>query len=172
MILWESIIAERQRPLNTLRIEDAAERNARYQKLKYDRKYDSTPERKAQHKRYAQSEAGRRSDRERSRRYREAHPDRVKAKRDRFYSKMMADPEMRERYYAKSKRWRDAHKDDPEYKARLKVSRANEKRVFVERHGYSRNWWFNVRRRLRPFGGEHTLWLMGGVVKVNMGRAA
>lgn len=144
---------------------------AREIRLKRERIRDATPERKAQHKRCAQSEAGRISDRERSRRYREAHPDRVKAKRDRFYAKMMADPEMRERYYARGKRWREAHKDDPEYKARLTINRAKEKRVFMERHGFSRNWWFNVRRRLRPFGGEHTLWLMGGCIKVNMGMA-
>jgi hypothetical protein len=84
----------------------------------------------------------------------------------------MADPEMRKRYYAKSKMWRDAHKNDHAYKARLKINRAREKQVFYERHGFTRNWWFNVRRRLRPFGGEHTLWLMDGVVKVNMGRDA
>ena len=145
---------------------------ARENRLKQERIREATPERKAQHKRWAQSEAGRISDRERSRRYREAHPDRVKAKRDRFYAKMMADPEMRERYYARSKRWRDAHKNEPEYKARLRINRAKEKKVFHELHGFSRNWWFNVRRRLRPFGGEHTLYLMDGCIKVNMGRAA
>ena len=145
---------------------------AREIRLMQERIREATPERKAKHKRWAQSEAGRRSDRERSRRYREAHPDRVKAKRDRFYSKMMADPEIRKRYYARGKRWRDAHKNDPEYKARLKINRAKEKEVYKERHGFSKNWWFNVRRRLRPFGGEHTLWLMGGCIKVNMGRAA
>lgn len=145
---------------------------ARENRLKQERIREATPERKAQHKKWAQSEAGRKSDHERGRRYREKNPDKVKAKRDRFYAKMMADPEMRERYYASGKRWRDAHKNDPAYKARLKIKRAMEKKVFHERHGFSRNWWYNVRRRLRPFAGEHTLWLMGGVVKVNMGRAA
>ena len=145
---------------------------ARENRLKQERIRDATPERKEQHKRWAQSEDGKRSMRERSRRYREAHPDRVKAKRERFYAKMMADPEIRERYYARGKRWRDDHKNDPEYKARLKINRAKEKQVYHERHGFSKNWWYNVRRRLRPFGGEHALWLMGGVVKVNMGRAA
>lgn len=145
---------------------------AREIRLKQERIREATPERKAQHKRWAQSEAGRKSDHERGRRYREKNPDKVKAKRDRFYAKMMADPEMRERYYARGKRWRDAHKDDPAYKARLKISRAKEKQVFHERHGFGRNWWFNVRRRLRPFGGEHTLYLMDGCIKVNMGRAA
>lgn len=145
---------------------------AREIRLKQERIREATPERKAQHKRWMQSEAGRISDRERSRRYREAHPDRVKSKRDRFYAKMMADPEIRERYYARGKRWRDAHKNDPAYKARIKINRAKEKEVYKERHGFSKNWWFNVRRRLRPFGGEHTLWLMDGCIKVNMGRAA
>ena len=129
---------------------------ARENRLKQERIREATPERKAQHKRWAQSEAGRRSDRERSRRYREAHPDRVKANRDRFYAKMMADPEMRERYYARGKRWRDAHKNDPAYKAR--------------KYGYEVA--FRARQKVRRLNGEHTLWLMGGVVKVNMGRAA
>lgn len=145
---------------------------AREIRLMQERIREATPERKAQHKKWAQSEAGRISDRERSRRYREAHPDRVKEKRDRFYSKMMSDPELRERYYARGKRWRDAHKNDPAYKARLKINRAKEKKVYHERHGFSKNWWYNVRRRLRPFGGEHTLWLMDGCIKVNMGSAA
>lgn len=145
---------------------------ARENRLKKERIREATPERKAQHKRWSQSEAGRKSDRERSRRYRENNPDKVKAKRERFYAKMMADPEMRERYYARCKRWRDAHKNDPAYKARLKINRAKEKQVFRERHGFNKNWWYSVRRRLRPLNGEHVLWLMGGVVKVNMGRAA
>ena len=145
---------------------------ARENRLKQERIRDATPERKAWHKRWAQSEAGRKSDHERGRRYREKNPDKVKAKRDRFYAKMMADPEMRERYYARGKRWRDAHKNDHAYKARLKIKRAKEKQVYHERHGFSRNWWYSVRRRLRPLNGEHTLWLMGSCVKVNMVRAA
>ena len=145
---------------------------AREIRLMQERIREATPERKAQHKRWAQSEAGRKSDRERSRRYREAHPDRVKAKRDRFYAKMMADPEMRERYYARGKRWRDAHKNDPAYKARVKVNNARYKCRFNERYGFNRNWWYSVRRRLLTLNGEHTLWLMDGCIKVNMGRAA
>ena len=145
---------------------------AREIRLMQERIREATPERKAQHKKWAQSEAGRKSDHERGRRYREKNPDKVKAKRDRFYAKMMADPEMRERYYARGKRWRDAHKNDPAYKARLKINRAKEKQVYKERHGFSKNWWYSVRRRLRPFNGEHTLWLMDGCIKVNRGRAA
>lgn len=137
MILWESIIAERQRPLNTLRIEDPVERNVRHQKLKYCRKYDSTPERKAQHKAYAQSEAGKKSDLERHRRYR-------------------ATPHGREMVRLKALRFYERHKNDPEFKAK--------------KYGYGVI--FRARQRAMRLNGEHTLWLMGGVVKVNMGRAA
>ena len=110
---------------------------AREIRLKQERIREATPERKAQHKRWAQSEAGRISDRERSRRYRATENGReiVRQKSLRFYQR---------------------HKDDPAFKAR--------------KYGYEVA--FRARKKARRLSGEHTLWLMGGVVKVNMGRAA
>lgn len=110
---------------------------AREIRLKQERIREATPERKAQHKRWAQSEAGKRSMRERHLRYRDTENGRemVRQKSLRFYQR---------------------HKDDPAFKAR--------------KYGYEVA--FRARKKARRLSGEHTLWLMGGVVKVNMVRAA
>jgi hypothetical protein len=110
---------------------------AREIRLMQDRIREATPERKAQHKRWAQSDAGRISMRERSRRYR-------------------ATEKGREMVRLKSLRFYERHKDDPEFKAR--------------RYGYGVA--FRARKKARRLCGEHTLWLMGDCIKVNMGRAA
>jgi hypothetical protein len=110
---------------------------AREIRLMQERIREATPERKAQHKRYAQSEAGRRSDLERHRRYRDT-------------------PHGREVARQKSLRFYQRHKDDPAFKAR--------------KYGYEVA--FRAKQKARRLGGEHVLWLMDGVVKVNMGRAA
>ena len=110
---------------------------ARENRLKQERIREATPERKAQHKMWAQSEDGKRSMRERHRRYR-------------------ATEKGREMVRMKSLRFYQRHKDDPAFKAR--------------KYGYEVV--FRARQKARRLCGEHTLWLMGGVVKVNMGRAA
>lgn len=110
---------------------------ARENRLKQERIREATPERKAQHKRWAQSEAGKRSLRERHRRYK-------------------ATENGREMVRLKSLRFYQRHKDDPVFKAR--------------KYGYEVA--FRARKKARRLSGEHTLWLMDGVVKVNMGRAA
>ena len=110
---------------------------ARENRLKQERIREATPESKAQHKRWAQSEAGKRSMRERHRRYR-------------------ATPHGREMVRLKSLRFYERHKDDPAFKAR--------------KYGYEVV--FRARQKARRLSGEHVLWLMDGVVKVNMGRAA
>lgn len=110
---------------------------AREIRLMQERIRDATPERKAQHKIWAQSEAGKRSDLERHRRYR-------------------ATEKGREMVRLKSLRFYQRHKDDPVFKAR--------------KYGYEVV--FRARQKARRLSGEHVLWLMGGVVKVNMGRAA
>ena len=110
---------------------------AREIRLMQERIREATPERKAQHKLWAQSEAGKRSMRERHRRYR-------------------ATENGREMVRLKSLRFYERHKDDPEFKAR--------------KYGYEVV--FRARQKARRLSGEHTLWLMGGVVKVNMGKAA
>ena len=110
---------------------------AREIRLVKQRIREATPERKAQHKRGEQSEAGRMSDLERHRRYR-------------------STPHGREMVRLKSLRFYQRHKDDPTFKARK----------------YRYEVVFRERQKARRLSGEHTLWLMGGVVKVNMGRAA
>ena len=72
---------------------------AREIRLMQERIREATPERKAQHKRYAQSEAGRMSDLERHRRYR-------------------STPHGREMVRLKSLRFYQRHKDDPTFKAK------------------------------------------------------
>ena len=62
----------------------------------------------------------------------------------------------REMVRLKSLRFYERHKDDPAFKAR--------------KYGYEVV--FRARQKARRLSGEHTLWLMDGVVKVNMGRAA
>lgn len=72
---------------------------AREIRLMQERIREATPERKAQHKIWAQSEAGKRSMRERHRRYR-------------------ATENGREMVRLKSLRFYERHKDDPVFKAR------------------------------------------------------
>jgi len=72
---------------------------AREIKLMQERIREATPERKAQKKRWSQSEAGKRSLRERHRRYR-------------------ATENGREMVRLKSRRFYERHKDDPVFKAR------------------------------------------------------
>ena len=62
----------------------------------------------------------------------------------------------REMVRLKSLRFYRRHKDDPAFKAR--------------KYGYEVA--FRARQKARRLCGEHTLWLMGGCLKVNMGRAA
>ena len=62
----------------------------------------------------------------------------------------------REMVRLKSLRFYQRHKDDPTFKAR--------------KYGYEVI--FRARQKARRLGGEHTLWLMGGCIKVNMGMAA
>ena len=74
---------------------------ARENRLKQERIREATPERKAQHKRWAQSEAGRKSERERSRRYRATENGRemVRLKSLRFYRRHKDDPAFKARKY-------------------------------------------------------------------------
>lgn len=101
-------------------------------------------------------------------RIREATPER-KAQHKRWAQSEDGKRSMRERHRRyratengremvrlKSLRFYERHKDDPAFKAR--------------KYGYEVI--FRARQKARRLSGEHTLWLMGGVVKVNMGRAA
>lgn len=72
------------------------------------------------------------------------------------HRRYMATENGREMVRLKSLRFYERHKDDPAFKAR--------------KYGYEVI--FRARQKARRLSGEHVLWLMGGVVKVNMGRAA
>ena len=72
------------------------------------------------------------------------------------HRRYMATENGREMVRQKSLRFYQRHKDDPAFKAR--------------KYGYEVA--FRARMKARRLSGEHTLWLMGGCVKVNMGRAA
>lgn len=101
-------------------------------------------------------------------RIREATPER-KAQHKRWAQSEDGKRSMRERHRRyratengrevarqKSLRFYQRHKDDPAFKAR--------------KYGYEVA--FRAKQKARRLGGEHTLWLMGGCIKVNMGMAA
>ena len=62
----------------------------------------------------------------------------------------------REKLRLKSLRFYERHKDDPEFRARK----------------YEYGVIFRAKKKARRLCGEHVLWLMDDVVKVNMGRVA
>lgn len=101
-------------------------------------------------------------------RIREATPER-KAQHKRWAKSEAGKRSLRERHRRyratekgremarlKSLRFYERHKDDPAFKAR--------------KYGYEVV--FRARQKARRLSGEHTLYLMGGCIKVNMGRAA
>lgn len=118
---------------------------AREIRLARERVREATPERKAQYRRYNQSEAGRASMSTRGARYRATDKGRETARR-----------KGRETARRKSRKYYAAHKDDPSFRAHKKA--------------YNRE--LRHTRKVRAMQGEHTLWLMGGCITVNMGRAA
>lgn len=102
---WEFLIAERTEAHGTVKtclVEDPVKRNRR----NLDRLYDKSPKRIAQHKEWAQSPAGRKSSRERCKRYRATEKGKQTARR-------------------KSQKYFYAHRDDPAWRAhRLEVQKA------------------------------------------------
>jgi hypothetical protein len=101
-------------------------------------------------------------------RIREASPER-KAQHKRWAQSEDGKRSMRERHRRyratekgremvrlKSLRFYERHKDDPEFKAR--------------KYGYEVA--FRARQKAPRLDGEHTLWLLGDCIKVNMGRVA
>ena len=102
---WETMIAERVAAhgvVVTCLIEDATKRN----RLNYDRRYDKSPKRIAQHKAWAQSPAGKKSMHDRGKRYR-------------------ATENGKEHCRKKSRNYFLRHRDDPAWRAnRLEVQKA------------------------------------------------
>lgn len=104
---WESLIAERSRPAERM-----AKSIAKEADLKRRRAYDSTPKRKAQHKAWAQSPAGKKSMRERGRRYQQTEKGReTKRKSSRLYFlRHKDDPEWRAHRRELQRAWREKQK--------------------------------------------------------------
>ena len=107
MTNWESLIAERSRPAERM-----AESIAKEADLNRRRAYDNTQKRKAQHKAWAQSPAGKKSMRERGKRYQQTEKGReAKRKSSRLYFLRHKDnPEWRAHMRELQRAWREKQK--------------------------------------------------------------
>lgn len=117
-----------------------------------EREREKTPERKAMHKAWAQSPAGKESERRRSAKYYSTEKGKKNAlKKSRtYYESHKADPEFRARKQAQ----RDAWKERNPEKAKELRDHSNA----VQR----------ARKKQRRLGGEHVLALMGITLKIRM----
>ena len=87
---WELLIASKQREIVACREPDPVKRNA----IALRRKYDKSPKRKAQHKAWEKSEAGKESMRRRNKKWRESEHGRevCRIKSRRWYAEHKKDP--------------------------------------------------------------------------------
>jgi len=138
-----------------------AERNRKWREANPDkvvamrereREREKTPERKAMHKAWAQSPAGKESERRRSAKY-------------------YATDKGKKNALKKSRAYYENHKDDPEFRARKQaqrdawIKRNPEKAKQLRDHS---NAVHRARENQRRLGGEHVLALMGMTLKVRM----
>lgn len=117
-----------------------------------DRERDKTPERKAMHKAWAQSPAGKESERRRSAKY-------------------YATEKGKNNALKKSRAYYERHKDDPEFRARKQAQRDAWKERNPEKAKELRdhcNAVQRARKNQRRLGGEHVLALLGITLKVRM----
>ena len=117
-----------------------------------DREREKTPERKALHKAWAHSPAGKESERRRGAKY-------------------YATPKGKANALKKSRAYYDRHKDDPEFRARKQAQRNAWKERNPERARELRDHCNAVQRgkkKQRRLGGEHVLALLGITLKVRM----
>lgn len=100
---WESIIAKKMRPCAKL-----AEDVAHQRKLEYERKREATPERRAQHRAYDKTEAGRASMQRRNKKWRESERGRevCRIKSRRWYAEHKKDAKFMERKRAYNRDYR------------------------------------------------------------------
>ena len=115
---WESMIAERNAMHGTVvtcLIEDATKRNRR----NYDRRYDKSPKRIAQHRAWAKSPAGKKSMRERGKRYRATEKGRLNSlKKSRaYFERHKDDPAWREHRRQVQKEWKRRKREEKEKQA-------------------------------------------------------
>ena len=117
-----------------------------------DRVREKTPERKAMHKAWAHSPAGKESERRRGAKYYATEKGKVNALK-------------------KSRTYYESHKDDPEFRARKQaqrdawIKRNPEKAKELRDHS---NAVHRARENQRRLGGEHVLALMGITLKIRM----
>ena len=117
-----------------------------------EREREKTPERKAMHKAWAKSPAGKESERRRGAKYYAT----LKGKKNAI---------------KKSRAYYDRHKDDPEFRARKQAQRDAWKERNPERARELRdhcNAVQRARKNQRRLGGEHVLALMGVTLKLRM----
>lgn len=103
MILWESIIGYKMRPAAR-----TAEMVASDRKKEYNRKREATPERKAAHRAYDKTAAGRASMQRRNKKWRESEHGRevCRIKSRRWYAEHKKDAEFMERKRAYNRMYR------------------------------------------------------------------
>ena len=138
-----------------------AERNRKWREANPDkvesmrlkeREREKTPERKAMHKAWAHSPAGKESERRRGAKYYATEKGKANALK-------------------KSRAYYDRHKGDPEFRARKQAQRDAWKERNPERARELREYSNAVQRgkmKQRRLGGEHVLALMGITLKVRM----
>lgn len=117
-----------------------------------DREREKTPERKAMHKAWAHSPAGKESERRRGAKY-------------------YATEKGKKNAIKKSRVYYDRHKDDPEFRARKQAQRDAWKERNPEKAKELRdhcNAVQRARKNQRRLGGEHVLALMGITLKIRM----
>lgn len=117
-----------------------------------EREREKTPERKAMHKAWAQSPAGKESERRRGAKY-------------------YATEKGKKNALKKSRAYYDRHKDDPEFRARKQAWRDAWKERNPERAREIRDYSNAVHRgkmKQRRLGGEHVLALLGITLKIRM----
>ena len=117
-----------------------------------EREREKTPERKAMHKAWAHSPAGKESERRRGAKYYATEKGKANALK-------------------KSRAYYDRHKADPEFRARKQAQRYAWKERNPERARELRDYCNAVQRgkmKQRRLGGEHVLALMGVTLKIRM----
>ena len=87
------------------------------------------------------------TDKERSRRYRERHPERVREKERRFWARHKDDPEFIEKHRAYNREWKRAKKDDPLFKASKLKSAKDHRARFFEKHGFVKSTYYTWKKK-------------------------
>jgi len=120
--------------------------------LRYKRKDEQKPERKAQHKKWAQTEAGKASLTRRKAKYMATEKGRLNARKKslNYYRRHKDDPAFKERKRESMRRWRERH---PQKDKEL-------------RHDHNVRYWAKCKQR--RMSGEYVLWTMDGMLKVRL----